>query len=138
MLGPWIEFLISTQHFTTLASYLRPSIRSSGLAIVPVSTLRKVPNNHVENPQSAAVRRETDQEWDGVLCRKGRHRTGVALPLGRQAPRSPRPPADDRRSALLVVAVDLDRLPYAVDMIRIALRESVHRGAVLGVDDEDR
>src|SRR5258707_7868625 len=57
---------------------------------------------------------------------------------GAQSPESPCPPAGDRRATLLVVAVDLDRLPYAVDMIRIAVGEGVHRGALLGVDDEDR
>ena len=37
-----------------------------------------------------------------------------------------------------VVAVDLHRLPHAIDVVRIAADEAVDRGAVLGVDDEDR
>src|SRR5215471_16812590 len=46
------------------------------------------------------------------------------------------PPADDRRAALLVVAVDLQALPHSVDVVGIAAGERVHGGAILGVDDE--
>src|SRR5262245_44440920 len=44
---------------------------------------------------------------------------------------------DDRRPALLVVAVDVEPLPYAVGVIRVALDKAVERGAAGGVDHED-
>src|SRR5580704_3905342 len=47
------------------------------------------------------------------------------------------PLARDRRAAFLVVAVDIDALPHAVDVVGIAAGEGVDRGAVFGVDDEN-
>ncbi len=47
------------------------------------------------------------------------------------------PPAHDRVAALLVVAVDGDALPDAIDVIRIAPREGIGGGAILGVDHEN-
>src|SRR5215813_11926128 len=44
----------------------------------------------------------------------------------------------DRGAALLVVAMNLDRAPYAVDVVRVAAGEGVNSSAVRGVDDEDR
>src|SRR5262245_33272791 len=46
------------------------------------------------------------------------------------------PSAEDRRAALLVVAVDLHALPHAVGVVGIAAGERIDGGAVPGVDDE--
>src|SRR6476646_11536804 len=43
----------------------------------------------------------------------------------------------DWSAALLVVAVDLNRLPDAIDLVGVAAGESLGSRAVLGVDDED-
>src|ERR1700683_4351004 len=58
------------------------------------------------------------------------------------AGKRPRPgmtlaPGNNRRAALLVVPVDLHPIPDAVEVIRIAARERIDGGAVLGVDDKD-
>src|SRR6185437_4746427 len=45
--------------------------------------------------------------------------------------------ARDRGAALFVVAVDLHALPDAVEVIGVAPRKGVDRGAGGGVDDED-
>src|SRR5262249_32840492 len=44
----------------------------------------------------------------------------------------------DWGAALLIVAMNLDRAPYAVDVVRVAAGEGVNSSAVRGVDDEDR
>ena len=45
--------------------------------------------------------------------------------------------ARDRRAAFLVVAVDIDPLPHAVDVIGIAAGEGIDRGAVFRIDDKN-
>src|ERR1700722_20943011 len=47
------------------------------------------------------------------------------------------PLARDRRATFLVVAVDVDALPHAVDVIGVAAGEGVDRGAVGRVDDKN-
>src|SRR5258707_128753 len=46
-------------------------------------------------------------------------------------------PRQDGGAALLVIAVDLNRLPDAIDLVGVAAGEDLGGRAVLGVDDED-
>src|SRR5439155_20840796 len=47
------------------------------------------------------------------------------------------PPTRDWGAALFIVAVDGNALPHAVEMIRVAARESIDCGAIDGVDDKN-
>src|SRR3984957_9286525 len=47
------------------------------------------------------------------------------------------PPTRDRRAAFLIVAMNIDALPHAVDVIGIAAGEGVDRGAIRRVDDKN-
>src|SRR5208337_5098952 len=60
--------------------------------------------------------------------------SGSHYPVAFSLPGAPR---CDRGAALLVVAVDLHRLPHRIHVVGIAARERIDRGAVLGIDDED-
>src|SRR5215212_4590349 len=80
------------------------------------------------------------QRWSWVPAYGAPRRVPRRGPLARTTTaRTPQASAaaGDRRAALPGVAVDLDALPHAVDVVGIAARERLHGAAILGIDDKD-